>query len=383
LLQVSRFHKNHPKDTAVITICFDRRFARSAYDRQTLPKPLMDTDRLRIRAAAQRCFLEARKNRIVQPKNVEEPAPEEEDKVYEENMPKDMNAMEEQVERKKKKKNIKQLTKHGVDDGNVIEDQEREKDEGEDDADINGEFYEVEDGEECQEEEEEDEQEEHDEEEEEEEIEEEEDVQEEEEEDDMEEDIEEDIEEIDVDDLEEEEVDEIDVDETDDAYGDEAEENDSDTERRSSKKHKRPSINKNTKKTKPVVPSRVKFARYEQRLRSIPSANFSCLDHSYLADFGLSTIIKKWQKQVERTGDGTFVHHAQVLAKVAKEHNIYIKGFTSENKKRGKYEPLPCGGKRESEGGNVRVTYVGKLRKNATGPSVLFCLQPNEEEKTK
>ena len=106
------------------------------------------------------------------------------------------------------------------------------------------------------------------------------------------------------------------------------------------------------------------FAAYEKRIREYPAANFSCLDQSYLSDFGLTAALKKNTK-----------HHAQILAQVAREHGIVIKGFTSENKKHGMYEALPCGGRRESEGGDVRVVYIGKQRNHMVGAATLFCIK--------
>jgi len=129
-----------------------------------------------------------------------------------------------------------------------------------------------------------------------------------------------------------------------------------------------------------VTTSKPAFVKYEKRLKLLPAANFACLDQAYLSDYGLSTIIKKWEKQVAKSGDGTYLHHAQVLYKIAKEHSINVLGYTSENKKRGKYEKLPCGGVRESEGGSVRVVYVGKLKKSVTGPTGVFCIRADEQE---
>ncbi len=138
------------------------------------------------------------------------------------------------------------------------------------------------------------------------------------------------------------------------------------------------------KKTTPAaavtVTERPAFVAYERRIRTYPASQYACLDDSYLSDYGLTAALAKWEKRKTKTGDATAVHHAQVLARVATEHNIRIKGFTSENKKQGAYEKLPCGNVRESEGGTARVVYIGKLRKTSTGPAALFCLRQDEEE---
>jgi len=181
----------------------------------------------------------------------------------------------------------------------------------------------------------------------------------------------------------EQDADDIDaVDEDDD--GDEDYDEAPKKRRRAASKAAKPA--KKSKKTVASKPSNLssgaRFVKYEKRIRGLPAAHFAALDQAYLSDFGLSTAVKKWSKQIKKNPQAPPLHHAIVLERVAKEHHITIRGFTSENKKQGKYEPLPGGEKRESEGGSARVVYVGKFRKNiANLPTAAFCLLPDEEER--
>lgn len=158
-------------------------------------------------------------------------------------------------------------------------------------------------------------------------------------------------------------------------------------EQKRPKKKRKPNSNK--KKKKEVSKQHQQFARYQSRMKSLPKSSFTMLTGVYLSDYGLSTAVRKYNKSVKQDSNansiGTktpFQHHAQILEMIATQYGISIKGFTSENKKKGKYEELPNGDKREELGGTARIVYVGKLtkaRRDTDNPCNIFCILPDEE----
>jgi hypothetical protein len=90
--------------------------------------------------------------------------------------------------------------------------------------------------------------------------------------------------------------------------------------------------------------------RYLQRLKLLSDYEFESLDGAYVSAFRL-----------DQDTVAAGYHHAAVLIEEAERRGVKIAGVTSETKKNGAYvHVLPEGvGARESEGGKVRVVYIG------------------------
>lgn len=115
-------------------------------------------------------------------------------------------------------------------------------------------------------------------------------------------------------------------------------------------------------RTRKVVNMLRTLGQYERRIRTVATEEeLSSLHGAFLTDFGLEAAIKRWRadtKKAEEAGQTVpYVHQAQVLAAVAHEKGYHIAGFTSENKVKGEFKPLPEGHTRAT----ANVVYVGKV----------------------
>lgn len=103
------------------------------------------------------------------------------------------------------------------------------------------------------------------------------------------------------------------------------------------------------------------FQRYHDRLLSLAeqdSSIFTNLQDSYLSHYGIQDNRKELWEQVITSGDiTTYIHPIQVVARVAMNKGICIKGFIAENKTNGAYTDaeVDSGEKRE----DVKISYVG------------------------
>jgi hypothetical protein len=105
------------------------------------------------------------------------------------------------------------------------------------------------------------------------------------------------------------------------------------------------------------------FTKYLKRLQTLEPKEFNIFEGAFISDFGLAKIPNK-------ADEGMYVHHAQICLYVAKELDVGVKGFISENKSKGLYiDP-----KRETE----NVVYVGKTSRYTELKPTLFSLLPED-----